>query len=85
MLIDEGIHLASAFQLSGFPHVIASLWEASDELSMAVTERFYQNILELNGVDGHEKIARAHDDAVMAARQFCNDPLAWATFVHFGP
>lgn len=45
-LIDEGIHLASAFQLSGFPHVIASLWEASDEFSVAVTERFYQNILE---------------------------------------
>ncbi|KAF2792066.1 hypothetical protein K505DRAFT_388192, partial [Melanomma pulvis-pyrius CBS 109.77] len=29
-LVDEGIHLASAFQLAGFRHVIGTLWEVSD-------------------------------------------------------
>ena len=29
-LIDEGIHLAAAFQLAGFPHVIGTLWPVYD-------------------------------------------------------
>jgi CHAT domain-containing protein len=25
-LLDEAIHLASAFQLAGYPHVVGTLW-----------------------------------------------------------
>ena len=85
LLLDEGIHLASAFQLSGFPHVIASLWEADDDLSMVRAEKFYQIIFTLTNLNGYEKIAYALHDAVLAAWRICDDPLSWATTVHFGP
>lgn len=84
-LMDEVIHLASGFQLTGFPHVIASLWEADDDLAEAMTERFYQNILGSDDVSGHKKIACALHDAVFTARQICDSPLSWATIIHFGP
>lgn len=85
LLMDEGIHLASGFQLSGFPHVIASLWEADDELSVTIAERFYQIFFARSNLTGHDKIAYALHDAVLAAWRICDEPLSWATTVHFGP
>ena len=41
-LLDEGIHIASAFQLAGFPHVIGTLWEASDLKAREVATEFYK-------------------------------------------
>lgn len=84
-LVDEGIHLARGFQLSGFPHVVAHLWEADDELSVAMTERFYQTVIGWSDVNGHRKIACALHEAVLSARQVCPEPLRWATIIHFGP
>ncbi|MCJ1279675.1 hypothetical protein MMC21_007499 [Puttea exsequens] len=84
-LIDEGIHLASGFQLAGYPHVIASLWEADDDLSVAVAGKFYRILFAESEISGHEKIAYALHDAILAARRTCDDPLAWATTIHFGP
>jgi CHAT domain-containing protein len=31
-LLDEVIHLASGFQMAGFPHVVASMWSTEDDL-----------------------------------------------------
>ena len=33
-LLDEAIHLATAFQLAGFPHVIGTLWEINDAIAV---------------------------------------------------
>lgn len=85
VLIDEGIHLAGGFQLAGYPHVIASLWEADDELSVAIAEKFYGIVFAESKIVGHDKIAYALHDATLAARQIYDQPLAWATTVHFGP
>ena len=38
---DEAVHLASAFQLIGFEHVIGTAWPVPDHTALAVTERFY--------------------------------------------
>lgn len=85
VLMDEGIDLAGGFQLAGYPHVIASLWEADDYLSVAVADRFYQILYAESNIVGHEKIAYALHDATSAARQTYDDPLSWATTIHFGP
>ena len=85
VLMDEGIHLAGGFQLAGYPHVIASLWEADDSLSVAVAEKFYRIVFAESEIVGHDKIAYALHDAVLAARRICDEPLSWATTIHFGP
>ena len=85
VLMDEGIHLASGFQLAGYPHVIASLWEANDDLSVTVARRFYQILFDKSEIDGHDRIACALHDAILAARRIDEDPLSWATTIHFGP
>ena len=40
MLADEAIHIASAFQLAGFSHVLATLWESDDRLCQLVATEF---------------------------------------------
>ena len=44
-LQDEVIHLASGFQLLGFPHVVATLWPASNKAAAAIAEGFYRRLL----------------------------------------
>ena len=84
-LMDEGIHLAGGFQSAGYPHVIASLWEANDALSVAVAAKFYSIVFAESEIVGHDRIAYALHDAVLAAQQICEDPLSWATIIHLGP
>jgi CHAT domain-containing protein len=43
-LVDEGIHLVSAFQLSGFRHVVGTLWEVSDSHCVDVARVVYETI-----------------------------------------
>ncbi|MEJ8640639.1 CHAT domain-containing protein [Streptomyces sp. MS1.HAVA.3] len=41
---DEALHMASAFQLAGFPPVIGTLWEAYGDLTASVTRSVYAEI-----------------------------------------
>ncbi|KAF4338013.1 30S ribosomal S17P protein [Fusarium beomiforme] len=42
--LDESIHLISAFQLAGFRHVIGTLWEVSDDISVDMARITYMAI-----------------------------------------
>ena len=43
-LQEEAIHLTSAFQLAGYPHVIGTLWEVLDRTSSRIATDFYRNL-----------------------------------------
>ncbi|KAI2472762.1 CHAT domain-containing protein [Annulohypoxylon bovei var. microspora] len=43
-LVDEAIHLVSAFQLAGFRHVIGTLWEVSDQRCVDVAKVLYESL-----------------------------------------
>ncbi|KAK8126734.1 uncharacterized protein PG998_002493 [Apiospora kogelbergensis] len=45
-LIDEGIHLVSALQLTGFRHVVGTLWQVDDKMCGDVTEKLYKELAE---------------------------------------
>lgn len=65
-LIDETIHLVSAYQLAGFRHVVGTLWEVSDEYCVDMAEAFYED---LRGRDKTDfAVARALHTAVRAIR-----------------
>jgi CHAT domain-containing protein len=43
---EEAIHVSSAFQLAGFPHVISTLWSIADDAVVALAEHVYRTLTE---------------------------------------
>lgn len=85
-LADESIHIASGFQLAGFSHVLATLWESNDIACRQVAGEFYSLLLDVHRhIDGHRKVGTAFHHAVATLRnQNPTQPLKWACFIHTG-
>ncbi len=84
-LLDEAIHLTSAFQLAGFPHVIGTLWQANDELAIDIAENFYTALASDNGVLDTSRATHALHQAVRKARdRYPITPSLWAAHIHAG-
>ena len=85
-LADEGLHLASAFQVAGFAHVIGALWSANDDVCVRVAEIFYTNLVKADQAtysDGF--VASALREAVLQVRsEYPGSPKLWAPFIHLG-
>ncbi|MFI5953111.1 CHAT domain-containing protein [Cryptosporangium sp. NPDC051539] len=78
-LTEEAMHLASAFQLAGYRHVIATLWPISDRAAVGLAERIYRTL-----DDGGDVAAAVHD-AVRASRDRApSSPSRWASHIHVG-
>ncbi|MDQ0958640.1 hypothetical protein QFZ66_002518 [Streptomyces sp. B4I13] len=85
-LVDEAIHLTSAFQLAGFRHVIGTLWEVNDRLAARVSDRFYASLLDLTDRIEDDKVATALHRTMRAQRdRYVDTPSLWAAHVHVGP
>jgi len=84
-LSDESIHLASAFQLAGFSHVVGTLWSTRNSSCRRISEAFYQYLLEESKESRHKRVAVALHKAVQDLRKDCDqNPLLWASFIHIG-
>jgi Uncharacterized protein conserved in bacteria len=84
-LQDEAIHLASAFQLAGFPHVIGTLWPINDAVAVTIADTFYTTLTVGDGVVDTEKAASALHRAIRAARDaYPRTPSLWAAYIHVG-
>lgn len=82
-LADESLHLASAFQLAGFRHVIASLWPLNDGIAAKAAEAVYRYLPDTPTAD-HAAIALHH--VVLQLRdEHPGRPDLWAALVHSGP
>lgn len=91
-LIDERIHLAQACQLTGFPHVVGTLWQVDDAYSATFAAKVYGFMLESTGRINAEKSAEGVHRAMRQLRDTSsqtqvlnkNDPLLWAAYIHVG-
>lgn len=88
-LVNEVLHVASAFQLAGFPQVIGTLWELRHDFAPGMTRSFYTHLrrrLDANGGDLQEDtVIRALHAAVQEQRD--EEPwefLNWISLVHIG-
>ncbi|MFK0046406.1 CHAT domain-containing protein [Streptomyces sp. NPDC090741] len=92
-LLDEAIHLTSAFQLAGFPHVIGTLWEIDDQTAVRIARAFYDGLATDSGAIDPDRAARALHAAVRQVRDGHDlppgydrrrAPLLWAAHLHAG-
>ncbi|MEV0774932.1 CHAT domain-containing protein [Streptomyces sp. NPDC050428] len=87
-LADESVHIASAFQMAGFPHVVGSLWQVDDTVGARVARRVYEQLH--TAADGAalatDGTARALHRAISEVRaDYPRTPSLWACQVHAGP
>ncbi|KAF5971490.1 hypothetical protein FBULB1_9215 [Fusarium bulbicola] len=64
--LDENIHLISAFQLAGFRHVIGTLWEVGDDISVHMARITYEAIQRGDSAD--ESVCRGLHKATLKLR-----------------
>jgi CHAT domain-containing protein len=84
-LVDEDIHLASSFQLLGFPHVICTLWGADDDASVEVARSFYKRLETCE--ESERAVAENLHLAILGYRNVGENfeqILKWAPFIHLG-
>ncbi len=84
-LADEAIHMTSAFQVAGFPHVIGTLWTIDDETAVTIADTFYAHLRTNGGTLDTGRAAHALHTAVRAARDAAPRlPSLWAAHLHAG-
>ena len=87
-LLDESIHISSGFQLAGFPHVIGTLWEANDLKAREVATQFYMNLFDSldsgRGFEGGIVAEALHKAVACLRKEFDDNPILWAPFIHLG-
>jgi len=84
-LTDEAIHLTTAFQLAGFPHVIGTLWETNDGLAVDVADTFYTTLRTSPRILDCNQAASSLHRAVRALRdKYPSAPSLWAAYLHAG-
>ncbi len=80
---DEFVHLASAFQVIGFEHVIGTAWQVPDDIALAVTGGFYAGVWDPAAGRNADPAAALHASVAAALATDPLNPFPWA-YVHYG-
>lgn len=83
---EEGLHLAAAFQVAGFAHVIGSLQPADDDACAIVARLLYKHLVgNCDSVHASGFVAEALHYALSEGyRQMKVRPIDWAPCIHMG-
>lgn len=82
-LVDEVIHIASAFHLAGYARVIGTLWTVDDEAAVTIADLVYADLTA--GQPNAQRAALALHHAVTRMRRDHPDqPYRWASHMHIG-
>ena len=90
-LSEEVVHLAAGMLAAGYRSVVATLWSIPDKFGPAVTEPFYERLLQsgggkLNGAGAAEALHYAIESLKNNPEIYkLSDPLlAWVPYMHVG-
>jgi CHAT domain-containing protein len=85
-LADEAVHLAGAFHLAGYQHVIGTLWPINDALARYIAEDFYVGLTAGGTTVPQTSLsARALHHAIRRLRaRYPQAPTLWAAHTHTG-
>ncbi|WP_243081984.1 CHAT domain-containing protein [Streptomyces sp. 891-h] len=85
-LADEAVHIVSALQIAGFPHVVGSLWHVDDTIGATVARSVYETLRTRDGNLDVSRTAEALHSTVRTLRDtYPHTPTLWACQVHAGP
>jgi CHAT domain-containing protein len=82
---DEGLTLATAIHVSGYRHVVATLWPIRDDLAPIVARAFYEGISGSGRRDANRAGEALHRALDGIRATYPDDPFLWASYVHIGP
>ena len=81
-LVDEAIHLASAFRAAGYPQVVGTIWPVPDPVAVRFSRVFHRLLAQRGTADA---VPAAWAGAVAALRErWPQHPSVWAAFAHLG-
>ena len=88
-IMDEGLHLVTAVQYSGFRSVVGTMWAMADVDGRDLAENFYKTLFSnsrrYEGIPYHERSAKALQLAVKKLRKKRRiRHERWVNFVHYG-
>ncbi|WP_028815263.1 CHAT domain-containing tetratricopeptide repeat protein [Streptomyces flavidovirens] len=92
-LVDEAIHLATAFQIAGYPRVIGTLWTIKDNIAVTMADLFYQGLATgTSPLDPgrsayalHHTVRRVRDGhGLPQGFHRAATPALWAAHIHVG-
>ncbi|MER5770655.1 CHAT domain-containing protein [Streptomyces sp. NPDC001985] len=85
-LADESVHIVSAFQMAGFPHVIGSLWQVDDIVGARIARGVYERLAAADGsLEVAGTAAALHRTVREVREEYPRTPSLWACQVHAGP
>jgi tetratricopeptide (TPR) repeat protein len=95
ILVDESLHISSAFQLVGFRTVVATLWYCHAYHSKTIASHLYKHMLNESRTVLPQRAALGLHHAVRDLRDELrkmtgtrklkpDDPLIWAAYIHTG-
>jgi tetratricopeptide (TPR) repeat protein len=91
-LLDEGIHIAGAFQLAGYRHVVGTLWPIDDRIAVDMAADFYNGLISggaggsvLEHIDVSGVAISLHHATRRLRERYPQIPFIWAAFTHWGP
>lgn len=79
-LTDEAIHLASAFQLAGYRHVIGTLWPVNDAAAITIANDIYTAVT----TETDDIVGAVHAATRKLRNQWADTPSVWASHIHVG-
>lgn len=80
--VEESLHLASAFQMAGFRHVVASLWPLADGIAARAARSFYARMPP--GTPADHAAAALHEVSRELRAAYPAKPHLWAALIHTG-
>ena len=83
-MVDESLHIAGAFQLAGYRHVVAAMWPIVDAVARRVAAHVYALIRPGSSSVDHVA-AIVHNAVLQVRKRHPDEPALWAAFVHIGP
>ena len=84
-LVDEALHLAAGMQLSGYRHVLATLWNIYDASGPSMAAAIYRYLVATGQPDSTRTAYALHCAVTGLKNHDPGDPMNWAPYIHFGP